>query len=366
VLTGRSAELPGDVRGALDLDLGRFVEAWRAGAPLVEPGWHAAFRHHVWSRANHAACRAEIAAFRPDVVSFWNPAFVTLSPLLAARAAGVPAVVHFSDVAGNVFRNPHPPALPSGLAWAARALVDALLRRAQPRALVVPSRSLRDRLEHAEGVDPTRLRVMHWPVPPDMEAAETASATRHDGTQAARRLLFVGGLVPEKGPDVLLRAFIRLASRRPDLRLDLVGEGPAAFVAALRAQAHAWPVCFRGALDRDGVRSAYDCHDVLVLPSTWSEPFSFVPLEAMARGLAVVASSAGGSPELIEDGVTGLLVPPRDAPALEGALLRLASEPGLAARLAAGGQLHVRERHAFADFLDELEGLYAWAAGGAA
>ena len=90
-----------------------------------------------------------------------------------------------------------------------------------------------------------------------------------------------------------------------------------------------------------GLFALYDAHDALVLPS-FTEGFPQVILEAMARGVPVVATRVGGVPRVVEDGRNGLLVPPGDARALGEALVRIVSEPGLAGALAAEGQRTAR------------------------
>ncbi len=85
----------------------------------------------------------------------------------------------------------------------------------------------------------------------------------------------------------------------------------------------------------------YDAHDLVVLPS-FTEGFPQVLLEAMVRGVPVVSTAVGGIPRVIQDDVNGLLIPPRDARALAGALRRLMVEPELGPRLARAGQESVR------------------------
>jgi 2-deoxystreptamine N-acetyl-D-glucosaminyltransferase/2-deoxystreptamine glucosyltransferase len=97
--------------------------------------------------------------------------------------------------------------------------------------------------------------------------------------------------------------------------------------------------------------------DVLVLPSAYEEMGS-VLVEAMAAGLPVVASAVGGIPEVVQDGVTGLLVPPGDADALAAALDRLVADPALRARLAAGARAHAR-RYAWPELAARVAAVYA-------
>jgi glycosyltransferase involved in cell wall biosynthesis len=362
VLTGRGPAFSGvpGIRGDLDLGLDGLVAAYFGDGIVAGDGLAEGVRRHVFSARNFAACRRAIDEFRPDLVSFWNPAFVTFSPLLAARQLAVPSLVHLSDTAANPFRNPHAPRFPRRLRRAGRAAVDALLRFSRPSRYVVPSAFLRDKLVSRESLPAARTVVLRWPVEPVASGCPDGASV-HRG---ASRLLFVGTLIPEKGPDVLVAAVREAVRACPGLSLTFVGDGPAPFVARLRDAARGLDVRFLGRLDRAGVVGAYREHDVLVFPSVWDEPFAVVPLEAMALGLAVVASRAGGTPEAVIDGETGLLVPPGDAGALAAALLRLAREPERARALAARGSAWARREQGFAAFMDRLETLYASTAEG--
>jgi glycosyltransferase involved in cell wall biosynthesis len=90
-------------------------------------------------------------------------------------------------------------------------------------------------------------------------------------------------------------------------------------------------------LPSEGVAAALDAATVLVLPS-FSEGLPRVTMEAFARGRGVVGARAGGIPDIVEDGRSGLLVPPGDAAALADALVRALSEPQLAERLSEGAR----------------------------
>jgi glycosyltransferase involved in cell wall biosynthesis len=176
----------------------------------------------------------------------------------------------------------------------------------------------------------------------------------------------VGALIPEKGPEVLMEAFRRVASARKDLSLTLVGEGPKEYVASLRRAAEGLPVRFAGRLARPAVIDAYLSHHVLVFPSTWEEPFAVVPLEAMSAGLTVIATATGGTPEAVVDGDTGLLVPPGDPAALADAILRVLGDTELARALAARGRAWARGSRGFDAFMDRLAVVYAESAAPAA
>lgn len=133
-------------------------------------------------------------------------------------------------------------------------------------------------------------------------------------------IVYAGILVPGKGLHHLLGAFGRLKDERPDISLQLIGrEANSGYAAELRAQARRHGlgerVAFEPELPQSELAERMAHAAVFVLP-TVSEGLGRVVLEAMAAGVPVVASAVGGIPEIIEDGVTGLLVPPGDERAL--------------------------------------------------
>jgi len=163
----------------------------------------------------------------------------------------------------------------------------------------------------------------------------------------------VGGFDPGKGQRELLEA-LRLAaesdaSLRERLHGLVVGERPTddrAYVTDLHARRDALPFCervqLRGFLDDP--RTAYAAMDVFVLAS-YSETFGMVLQEALAMGVPSIATDAGGVPEIVAHERTGLLVPPRDAPAIAAAILRLWRDPELRARLAQSARAFVLEAY---------------------
>jgi glycosyltransferase involved in cell wall biosynthesis len=139
---------------------------------------------------------------------------------------------------------------------------------------------------------------------------------------AEPRALFVGALERVKGVDVLLAAW-------PRSSLQVVGTGP---LGGLVADSH--EVEWSPSLEQAEIAAALDESWCLVLPSR-SEGLPRVVLEAISRGRAVVGTHVGGIPDVIDDGVNGLLVPPGDSQALAAALERILSDRSLAERLGA-------------------------------
>jgi glycosyltransferase involved in cell wall biosynthesis len=109
---------------------------------------------------------------------------------------------------------------------------------------------------------------------------------------------------------------------------------------------------------RPDVENVYGAADVVAVPSTEPDPLPNAALEAAAAGCAVVAADHGGLPEILRDGETGLLVAPRDPPALARALVELAGDPACAQRLGQAAAADVRERFAPRRMIAAVEALY--------
>lgn len=149
----------------------------------------------------------------------------------------------------------------------------------------------------------------------------------------------VGGLCWWKGQRVTAEAIVRLSSRGgpPPFSLIFLGGGPPSYREELKGILAGMPAAWRNAVrwvqfDLDDF-SYLAATDIVVHPSVLPDPFPNAVREAMILGKAVVASAEGGIPEMIDDGVTGLLVPPRNAEALASALTRVLGTPELRVRL---------------------------------
>lgn len=166
-------------------------------------------------------------------------------------------------------------------------------------------------------------------------------------TRASLTIICVAHLIRDKGVDVLLRALARLDD--PRLHLSIVGDGPEhqALEALASELGVRERVMFHGL--RDDVDRLLQTADIFVHPARWHEAFGLGVAEAMGTGCPVVASKTGAMSELVEDGVSGLLVPPDDARALADALARLVADPRYRAELARRARQRVVERFRIED-----------------
>jgi glycosyltransferase involved in cell wall biosynthesis len=191
-----------------------------------------------------------------------------------------------------------------------------------------------------------------------------AQAARGSAGDGSFRILFVGRLVERKGVTHLIEA-VRCLPADLRARLTVIGDGPerAALSEQVRGSGLDGRVDFRGRVPESALREAYAASDVLVLPSIVdargdTEGLGVVLLEAMSYGVPVVGSDSGGITDIIENGESGLLVPPADADQLARALERLARDPALAARLGAAGERRVRTAFGWPEIMAKWEECY--------
>jgi glycosyltransferase involved in cell wall biosynthesis len=304
--------------------------------------------------------------FRPDVVHvrmmLWQ-----LSPAILPLLRGVPCLYQAAVYKAVCPRGTK--LLPDGTACRDRAgtaclrngcltvqsWVPLMLQRALWNRwrgvfdrVVALSTVMRERLE-AEGVAP--VRVVHNGVP------ERAARPPLAGPPLAA---YAGRLAPEKGVDVLLRAFARAAPSAGDARLLVLGDGPERerLTALAGALGVAGRVEFAGHLTRAAMERRLDAAWVQAVPSLWEEPFGNVTTEAMMRGTAVVASAVGGQRDIVDAPDAGFLVPPADDAALADALARLLGDRAAAERVGAAGRARALARFSEAACLDRFEALY--------
>ena len=197
-----------------------------------------------------------------------------------------------------------------------------------------------------------RLRIVHCGVLPNRYQAEPVETV--DGLN----LLFVGRLTVIKGLRVLFEALEGIRKSHPDITLTLIGDGDDRAYAEAEAK-RLGGVSLLGFQSQSEVAAALSQADALVLPS-FAEGVPVVLMEAMAAARPVIATNVGGVAELVEDGVSGFVIPPGSPAHLAEAILALANDRDLCRRFGAAGQAKVR-----ADFDIQLEArrIYALFAG---
>jgi glycogen(starch) synthase len=365
VLTARGPQLDGvpHIYQVLNYSLEDKVGLFQGGRVLSPPEL---FRHHVFDPVTYRNVRRLVRELQPNLIILGNLFMASAAPFLAVRGAGCPVVAQVADRwVIHLLRD-------LGLLlhtdrWLQQQLVQAyvrliqpiLWRLGQPDEIFTISAFIKqvyvDAGFPADRITPTYLGVDTALYRP---RSESHSADNH------LEVIFAGQLWQGKGPQVLIEALDLLRQREPDLvlRLRLIGEGSEDFKVYLRSKLKQHGMEDRTALDgfvpvellAERLRSG----DIFVFPSVWDEPFSITLVAAMASGIPVVASSTGGTPEAFEDGVEGILVPPRDAQVLADTILRLARDPALRHRLSEAAVVAARQRWSFDAYVDRMEQQY--------
>lgn len=196
---------------------------------------------------------------------------------------------------------------------------------AQLDLILAPSEATAAQLKN-RGLMPDRIRVYPRGVDTERFHPRYRSRPRLDEPGAGDRvqLIYVGRVSKEKNMPLLAEAFRRIASRRSDVELIIVGEGP--YFRAMRAELQGLPVTFTGYLAGEELLRAFASADLFIFPST-TDTFGNVVLEAQASGLPVLVTDGGGPRENLIEGETGRVLPADDLRALEEAIDDLLDEP---------------------------------------
>jgi len=186
------------------------------------------------------------------------------------------------------------------------------------------------------------------------DQGEVSPATRngHQDSREIIRLITVGRLIPLRNLPLILEALVHL----PETTLTVVGDGPCLgeWIEEANRLNLRERVDFVGAQQHGVVQKLLRQHDIFVLASS-HEGFPHSILEAMAEGLAVVATAVGGTPEIIEYGNNGLLFPANDRPALQRALTRVVEDADFRRTLAEQGRVTVETKFSITGMVDKTE-----------
>jgi glycosyltransferase involved in cell wall biosynthesis len=232
------------------------------------------------------------------------------------------------------------------------AFVRSTLRL--PDVIVAMSKTEQEAFRHFVGSTPV------FAFPNAIDCAPYARLSRKGSSpHEPLRLLYIGRLAREKGLSELLEALCLARGRGVDTVLVIAGAGPAETplrkVAAAHRLAH---VHFVGPVRGAAKMNVLERADVFVLPS-YAEGLPYALLESMAAGVPAIATRVGAIPDLVEDGIDGMLIEPRSAPALAGAICRLAGDRLALSRMSAAARATVTARYSIDRLAVELCRVYA-------
>ena len=212
-----------------------------------------------------------------------------------------------------------------------------------------------DAVRHAligAGYDPELIDTVRQAMPHEAEIWAEVGHSRRPGRQADHlTVAFLGSAYPHKGPQLLVEAAQRTAS---PIRVRVIGEVHPDFAGRLEALDQRGVVEFDGPFSPSELGGLLSGVDAAVLPSMWWDCAPLAAAECLAARVPLVVPRLGGLPEVVSDGVDGLVFDGLDVDDLARKLDRLADEPGLLERL----QQNISAPRAFADYVDELEAYY--------
>lgn len=332
-------------------EAGLYRDAAAEGLETTEIGdWAAPVMRHDWRRwltraanlptgnslaahgRNLRRLEALARGIAPCVIlAHFGPTALHLLPV--ARRLGLRLVVHFHghDLSSSLRRN----------RWYRRSLETQLRHFA---AAIVVGEHQRD-LVRGMGFAEHRLHLIPCGVP----VAEFP--LRQEDPGGPFRFVAVARLEPQKGFDVTLQAFAEVRARLPAAELHIVGDGHERRRLEQRATelGIAKQVTFHGFRTTAGVARQMRRSHVFLQHSLelggWVEGFGVSAAEAASTGLAVVVSDCGGLRDQVVDGITGFIVPQRDSHAMATAMLRLAEDPALAARMGQAARRHMQANY---------------------
>ncbi len=289
---------------------------------------------------------------RPDIVQS-HGARPNLYAALAGRWAQVPIIV--STIHNSLYDYPIS-SVRRSLYLLGERLTFTLVDQ-----MVCVAEALAQDLKERSGRDPRKVQVIQNGV--DLEAFDPGTV---DGSKVRRELGLeedtpligiVGRMTPQKGHLDLLTALVQIKAAIPTVKALIVGDGPLRAELVQYARTHCLDGCCIFTGMREDIPTIMGALDVVALPSL-SEGLPFILLEAMAMGKPVVATRVNGVSEVVEDGVTALLVPPRAPDMLARAVITLLHNRELGSRLGVAARQQAERRFGLDRMMREVETLY--------
>jgi len=244
-----------------------------------------------------------------------------------------------------------------------------LYRRLLDMVVVTGGERTRRDLVERDGLEPGRVAA--FPIGLDVAHFRPASPARdlrrELGLPPGHLLVgIISYLRTYKGHEYFIEAAGRIAAQRDDVTFVIVGEGPEEQSIRRRIEQSGWAARIRLLGFRDDLLDVFRSLDVFAIPSVEGDTIPQVLMQALALGIPVVSTTVGSIPDVVIDGETGYVVPPRDGRALGDRIAHLLGDAGLRSRLGANGRALVEESYSIDKMLDRMEAVYRSLAGGSA
>lgn len=271
-----------------------------------------------------------------------------LYSLLAGRLAGVPVVASIHNVYTNKDKS------------LKRRLINQAILKMAPRLIAV-SDAIKNDVVRYLGIDPAKITVIYNGVDTvRFDPEKTFNDIREEFSIGREDILigFIGRLVNFKGVEHLIKAVSLLKDEFGSMKLLIVGDGPVRDTLKAKAADSNIGGITRFTGKRADIPAILACIDILAIPSVGEEGFPNTLVEAMSMGKSVVATTVGGIPEVIDNGVTGLLIPPSDPTRLAAALKMLINNRELSLKMGRAARRVVTEKFSVRATAEKWESIY--------
>ena len=301
----------------------------------------AEIKNAILSRKNFFITKRVLKDLKPDLVYIWRMGNISIFPIVAVQKLDFPVVYELGDfwlIEYQVDLNDK-----SFIKRCYRYFVHGgfAFKKLKFDNLITVSSSLKSSYSQ-NGFSKERISVIPRGIPECfISQAKIPLAGIVDKQEI--RLLYAGRIVPEKGAHIAVDALSLITSKfsSKKISLDIIGTGPDQYINELKEMIDSLGLKNRvrmiASMPRGDLLEMYDKYDVMLVPAIWEEPFGNTVIESMARNLPVIASRVGGFPEMIVDGVNGLLVCPNDSKALADSVSKLILNDELYQNIKQGG-----------------------------
>jgi glycosyltransferase involved in cell wall biosynthesis len=233
---------------------------------------------------------------------------------------------------------------------------DVSIKRAD--AVMACSANIAEFTANFHGVPRETIKVVHCGVDYEAFQPENGNASPNDRPT----VLFVGNITLNKGVKTVFDAVLRLRSKYPDIRLQILGKADDDFARELQSEARRngadANIEMPGFMDRNKIVNYYQCAHVFASPAQHEPGVANVYLEAMASGCPIVASNTGAAPEAVIDGETGLLVRHNDIASTAAALDRILGDESLRRSMGEAGRKRIEEHFTMGRYIQRILTVY--------
>ncbi len=282
-------------------------------------------------RHNYYVTERAIWSVKPDIVYIWNMQAVSLAPVLAAAKSGVKRIFEIGDLWPGIYIDDY-------MTTKVKAFIKSVLPcvvggRADVSPVIAVSKWIG--VEMAQKYGSKRVYVVPNGI---KEPLNIKTERNHNVT----KYIFTGRIDPQKGIETAIDAFAKLVRNNAitNFQFDIYGSGDDIYMEHCMQLVDKYGLesCIKFQGRVDDVINLYADYDIMIMPTTMREPFGMVTVEAMAAGLAVIATNKYGPAEIIADGVDGLLFAPGNSSQLAEKIALLHNDSNLYRRLAAAAR----------------------------